>query len=139
MRSKIDYNLMNIYEKNYQHFHYWNYIFLWKGCGIFMFTFISDILKSVYRLAVWQFHLAQERWIRLSLIFSSFNLIWLGGYTPLFMMATNQQLFNILKDKDLTTVYRFRTTNHKLPTECGRWCNLPRKDRSPQFWLWRTL
>jgi hypothetical protein len=60
---------------------------------IFMFTFISDILKSVYMLAVWQFHLVQERWIRLSLIFSSFNLIWLGGYTPLFMMATNQHNF----------------------------------------------
>jgi hypothetical protein len=40
-----------------------------------------------------------------------------------------ESYFNILKDKDLTALCRFRTTNHKLPIECGRWCNIPREDR----------
>ena len=39
-----------------------------------------------------------------------------------------QSYFNILKDKDLTSLCKFRTTNHKLPTECGCWCNIQRED-----------
>ena len=40
-----------------------------------------------------------------------------------------ESYFNILKDKDLTALCKFRTTNHQLPIECGRWCNIPREDR----------
>ena len=40
-----------------------------------------------------------------------------------------ESYFNILEGKDLTTLCRFRTTNHKLPIECGRWSNIQREDR----------
>ena len=34
------------------------------------------------------------------------------------------KFFNNSKDKDLSSLCKFRTTNHKLPTECGCWCNI---------------
>ena len=39
-----------------------------------------------------------------------------------------ESYFNILKDKDLTSLCKFRTTNHKLPIECRCWCNIQRED-----------
>lgn len=36
---------------------------------------------------------------------------------------------NILLKKDLITFCRFRTCNHHLPIESGRWLNIPRQDR----------
>jgi hypothetical protein len=32
-----------------------------------------------------------------------------------------ENYFNILEDKDIYTLCKFRTTNHKLPIETGRW------------------
>jgi hypothetical protein len=37
--------------------------------------------------------------------------------------------FRILKDKDMYTLCKFRTTNHKLPIETGRWNNIDRVNR----------
>jgi hypothetical protein len=39
-----------------------------------------------------------------------------------------ESYFNILENKDLTSLCKFRTTNHKLSTECGGWCNIHRED-----------
>ena len=40
-----------------------------------------------------------------------------------------ENYFDILDVKDALTFCRFRTTNHKLPIETGRWQNIPRQDR----------
>ena len=36
---------------------------------------------------------------------------------------------NILEDKDIYTLCRFRTTNHRLPIETGRWNGIERENR----------
>jgi hypothetical protein len=40
-----------------------------------------------------------------------------------------EQYFDILDEKDFLTLCKFRTTNHKLPIEHGRWNNIPRENR----------
>ena len=40
-----------------------------------------------------------------------------------------EQYFNILIDKDIYTFCKFRTANHKLPIETGRWNNTERENR----------
>ena len=40
-----------------------------------------------------------------------------------------EKYFNILDDRDIFTLCKFRVTNHKLPIEVGRWNNVPREDR----------
>jgi hypothetical protein len=39
-----------------------------------------------------------------------------------------ENYFNILNDKDNLTLSKFRTTNHKLPVENGRWKNIAREN-----------
>ena len=41
-----------------------------------------------------------------------------------------EQYFDILDEKDFLTLCKFRTTNHKLPIEHGRWNNIPRENRN---------
>jgi hypothetical protein len=41
---------------------------------------------------------------------------------------------NILNDKDNLTLSKFRTTNHKLPVENGRWKNIARENRICPLW-----
>ena len=36
---------------------------------------------------------------------------------------------DILSDKDRITLCKFRTCNHRLPIEIGRWQNVDRSDR----------
>ena len=40
-----------------------------------------------------------------------------------------EDYFNILDEKDFFLVCKFRTVNHRLPIECGRWQNLERENR----------
>ena len=40
-----------------------------------------------------------------------------------------ENYFRILEDKDIYTLCKFRTTNHKLPIETGRWNNIDRVNR----------
>ncbi len=40
-----------------------------------------------------------------------------------------ENYINILDDKNITTMCRFRTLNHHLPIEKGRWQNIPREQR----------
>jgi hypothetical protein len=40
-----------------------------------------------------------------------------------------ENYLNILNDKDILTLSKFRTTNHKLPVEKGRWKNIARENR----------
>jgi hypothetical protein len=40
-----------------------------------------------------------------------------------------ENYLNILNDKDNLTISKFRTTNHKLPVENGRWKNIARENR----------
>ena len=40
-----------------------------------------------------------------------------------------EHYLNVLDDKDVITMSRFRTMNHKLPIENGRWQNIPREQR----------
>jgi hypothetical protein len=40
-----------------------------------------------------------------------------------------ENYLNILNDKDILTLSKFRTTNHKLPFENGRWKNIARENR----------
>jgi hypothetical protein len=41
-----------------------------------------------------------------------------------------ENYLNILNDKDNNlTLSKFRTTNHKLPVEIGRWKNIVRENR----------
>ena len=40
-----------------------------------------------------------------------------------------ENFFNILDDKNIVTLSRFRTLNNKLPIETGRWQNVPRENR----------
>jgi hypothetical protein len=40
-----------------------------------------------------------------------------------------ENYLNILNDKDNLTLSKFRTTNHKLPVENGRWKNIARENR----------
>jgi hypothetical protein len=40
-----------------------------------------------------------------------------------------ENYFRILEDKDMHTLCKFRTTNHKLPIETGRWNNIDRVNR----------
>jgi hypothetical protein len=35
----------------------------------------------------------------------------------------------MLDEKDFLTLCKFRTTNHKLPIEHGRWNNIPRENK----------
>jgi hypothetical protein len=37
--------------------------------------------------------------------------------------------YTFLDDKYIYTLYKFRTTNHRLPVETGRWNNIDRVDR----------
>jgi hypothetical protein len=41
-----------------------------------------------------------------------------------------ENYFNILEDKDIYTLCKFRTTNHKLPIETGRWNGIDRENTS---------
>ena len=41
-----------------------------------------------------------------------------------------ENYINKLDDKDVFTLCRFRTVNHKLPIESGRWKNIPRENRT---------
>ena len=40
-----------------------------------------------------------------------------------------EKYFEILSDKDYITLCRFRTLNHALPIESGKWQNIERNDR----------
>ena len=40
-----------------------------------------------------------------------------------------EKYFKKLDDRNITTLCRFRTTNHKLPIETGRWQNIARENR----------
>ena len=40
-----------------------------------------------------------------------------------------ENYFKILEDKDIYILCKFRTTNHKLPIETGRWNNIDRINR----------
>ena len=40
-----------------------------------------------------------------------------------------ENYFRVLEDKDIYTLCKFRTTNHKLPIETGRWNNIDRVNR----------
>jgi hypothetical protein len=40
-----------------------------------------------------------------------------------------ENYFRILEDKDIYILCKFRTTNHKLPIETGRWNNIDRINR----------
>jgi hypothetical protein len=40
-----------------------------------------------------------------------------------------ENYLDILEDKDKFTLCRFRTTNHRLPVEVGRWKNIIRENR----------
>ena len=40
-----------------------------------------------------------------------------------------EEYFNILEDRDVFTLCRFRTLNHSLPIENGRWFNIERGER----------
>jgi hypothetical protein len=44
-----------------------------------------------------------------------------------------ENYFRILEDKDIYTLCKFRTTNHKLPIETGRWNNIDRVGLSRKF------
>jgi hypothetical protein len=44
-----------------------------------------------------------------------------------------ENYLNILNDKDILTLSKFRTTNHKLPVENGRWKNIARENRIATF------
>ena len=40
-----------------------------------------------------------------------------------------ENYFNIVNDRNYITLCRFRTMNHRLPIERGRWQNIPRENR----------
>jgi hypothetical protein len=40
-----------------------------------------------------------------------------------------EEYFNILDEQNSFLLCKFRATNHKLPTEKGRWSNIPRENR----------
>ena len=40
-----------------------------------------------------------------------------------------EHYFHILDDRDIYTFCKFRTTNHRLPVEVGRWNNVNRENR----------
>ena len=40
-----------------------------------------------------------------------------------------ENYFNIINDRDIYTLCKFRTSNHSLPIEKGRWHNIDRSDR----------
>jgi hypothetical protein len=40
-----------------------------------------------------------------------------------------ENYFRVLEDKDIYTLCKFRTTNHKLPIETGRWNNIDRVNK----------
>ena len=40
-----------------------------------------------------------------------------------------EDYFNILDENDFLIFCKFRTANHRLPIECGRWQNLERENR----------
>ena len=44
------------------------------------------------------------------------------------------EYFNILDEHNSLLLCKFRTTNHKLPIEKGRWSNIPRENR-----YWRRI
>jgi hypothetical protein len=39
-----------------------------------------------------------------------------------------ENYFDILEDRDISTFCHFRTVNHKLPIEYGRWNNIQREN-----------
>jgi hypothetical protein len=40
-----------------------------------------------------------------------------------------EEYFNILDEQNSLLLCKFRTTNHKLPIEKGRWSNIPKENR----------
>ena len=94
------------------------YTYVWKTQ-----TFITDIwLKQVIKVRLQD----QFRQLWLSTLYNSPKGL---NYKIFKDTLEFENYFNILEDKDLTALCRFRTTNHRLPIECGRWCNVSREDR----------
>jgi hypothetical protein len=50
-----------------------------------------------------------------------------------------ENYLEILKDKDLFLLCRFRTSNHRLPIEIGRWQNINRENRECNLCQGREL
>jgi hypothetical protein len=56
--------------------------------------------------------------------------IFKGGNYKLFKGELKfENYLDILEDKDKFTLCRFRTTNHRLPVEVGRWKKIIRENR----------
>jgi hypothetical protein len=66
--------------------------------------------------------------------FSTGNL-W---FVVLNLLKVFENYLNILNDKDNNlTLSKFRTTNHKLPVENGRWKNIARENRHYMFYIFQ--
>ena len=90
------------------------YTYVWET-----HTFIADIwLRQVIKVRLQD----QFRQFWLSTVYNSPKGL---NYRIFKDTLEYESYFNILKDKD----FRFRTTNHQLPIECGRKCNIQREDR----------
>ena len=44
-----------------------------------------------------------------------------------------ENYLDILENKDIVLLFRYRTCNHRLPIETGRWTNIDRNDRYCQL------
>ena len=47
-----------------------------------------------------------------------------------------KEYFNNLEERDFLTLCKFRTSNHKLPIEYGRWNNIQREIENVIYVIW---
>jgi hypothetical protein len=72
-----------------------------------------------------------------------FTLFSHNKFTPEFyhsnLGVSFENYLEILKDKDLFLLCRFRASNHRLPIEIGRWQNINRENRECNLCQGREL
>ena len=104
--------------------------------------FIHDILNECGITFIWtQQNFLSEQWLNLTvktMLQDQYKQTWCSNVfhspkTINYRIYKTEHCFekylHILNKKDLYILCKFRTMNHKLPVEAGRWQNIPREER----------
>ena len=122
---KCMYNMLRVRERNFMWLKYVKHILC--NCG---FNYIWESQTFINEL--WLKHSIKQN------LTDQYLQTWLSSVNDS-PKALNYRIYkdnlvfenylNILNDKDNLTLSKFRTTNHKLPVENGRWKNIARENR----------
>ena len=105
-------------------------------------TFVQNILNECGLTFIWmQQNFPSEQWLKITIktiLQDQYKQTWYSNvfHSPKsinYRIYKTEHVFekylHILNKKDLYTFCKFRTMNHKLPIEAGRWQNIPSEDR----------